>query len=128
MGSQRCRYKDSFQKGIQNFTAIRLEKTLIWRRSYQPHHVSTTVIQNEGSIGKVYLNGFDKFGQPIVYMQMKKVGTEDWDNGLKWSIFIMEKAIEVMPVGKLKIAPPHIIMYKMFRCGENQFHDQLYGL
>ena len=44
-------------------------------------------------------------------MQMKKVGTENWDNGLKWSIFIMEKAIEVMPVGKLKITPPHMYEY-----------------
>lgn len=60
-------------------------------------------ISTELAVGKVYLNGFDKEGQSVLHMILRKGNSGDWDRGLRYSIYLMEKAFKIMPIGVEKL-------------------------
>lgn len=43
--------------------------TLQWRRRFQPHRILPAAVENESRTGKMYINGFDVCGRPIVYIR-----------------------------------------------------------
>ncbi|TPX47375.1 hypothetical protein SeMB42_g00040 [Synchytrium endobioticum] len=79
--------------------AERLEATLKWRRSYKPHKITPDDVKTESLTGKIYVNGFDIIGRPILYLCPKRENTKDYDQQLKHTVFVLETAIKMMPVG-----------------------------
>jgi len=72
-----------------------IRKTLIWRRKYQPHKITAKDVEIElNNPGKMYRNGFDKKGQPLIYMKPGKdnTGPEHRDVKIKYLVYVMEKA------------------------------------
>jgi hypothetical protein len=45
-----------------------LKDTLAWRKSYRPHAITPDEVQAEALTGKVYPNGHDKAGRPILIL------------------------------------------------------------
>jgi hypothetical protein len=77
----------------------RLENTLRWRHQFDPNGFNEEEAKAECAMGRVYLNGFTKDGHPIMYMICRRNGSADHLRGLRWSIFLLEKAIASMPAG-----------------------------
>ncbi len=51
-----------------------IRETLKWRRQYKPHLITAEdVIVELKNDGKMYRNGHDKFGRPVIYMKPGKV-------------------------------------------------------
>ncbi|TPX38310.1 hypothetical protein SmJEL517_g00131 [Synchytrium microbalum] len=77
----------------------RLEATLKWRRTYKPHKITPDDIVEESLTGKIYVNGFDQIGRPILYLCPKRENTKNHDQQLKHTVFVMETAIKMMSKG-----------------------------
>eukprot|EP01135_Chromosphaera_perkinsii_P004372 Nk52_evm23s279 gene=Nk52_evmTU23s279 len=67
-----------------------------WRRKYLPGKITAEETKESASMGKQYRNGFDKEGNPTVYMWPAREQGEDEDKRLRLSIYTLEKAIETM--------------------------------
>jgi hypothetical protein len=53
-----------------------IKNSLEWRRSYKPHLITAEDVKIElNNTGKMYRNGFDKHGRPIIYMKPGKDNT-----------------------------------------------------
>jgi hypothetical protein len=76
-----------------------LQGSFEWRDRYQPENLDARDLDKEASNGKVFQTGFDKKGQPIVYMIPANNTSEDYDKGVQLLVYTMEKAIESMPEG-----------------------------
>ena len=77
----------------------RLLSTLSWRASYQPQSIPPEEVQPEAVSGKQFLNGFDKMGRPILYLVPKKENTKASDRQLRFVVYNLEKAVQLMPEG-----------------------------
>lgn len=85
--------------------AERITATLAWRKEFKPlDGISPSGLEEECGMGRVYLNGFDRKQQPIMYMICRKNGSDDHMRGLRWSIYLLEKAISSMPPGVEKLS------------------------
>ena len=86
-------------------SATRLRATLTWRREYglytkiTPEHVS---IENE--TGKQWILGYDTAGRPCHYLNPNRQNTERSDRQLEHLVFMMERAIDLMPPGQETLA------------------------
>jgi hypothetical protein len=67
----------------------RLEATLKWRSEFKPLDFDEDEAREECGMGRVYLNGFTKAGQPLMYMICRKNGSANHERGLRWSIFLL---------------------------------------
>jgi hypothetical protein len=81
----------------QAYSALR--ETLRWRRRYKPHLICPEEIESEANSGKDYLNGFDKFGRPILYLRNHRENSKDHAKQIRLLIFNLEMAIRMMPEG-----------------------------
>jgi hypothetical protein len=53
-----------------------IRETLKWRRNYKPHLITCEDVKTElKNEGKMYRNGKDKQGRPIIYMRPGKDNT-----------------------------------------------------
>jgi 4-nitrophenyl phosphatase len=77
----------------------RLKNTLKWRQEFQPELITPAQVQKEAESGKQFLNGFDKQGRPILYLVPKRENTKASDTQLKFVVYNLEKAIQLMPPG-----------------------------
>jgi len=76
-----------------------LRETLKWRRVYKPHLITAEEVRSElQNEGKMYRNGKDKQGRPIIYMRPAKdnTGSKDKDLKVKYLVYLMEKATRSM--------------------------------
>ena len=86
-------------------SATRLRATLIWRREYglytkiTPEHVSP-----ENETGKQWILGYDSAGRPCHYLNPNRQNTERSDRQLEHLVFMMERAIDLMPPGQETLA------------------------
>ncbi|KAI8820675.1 CRAL-TRIO domain-containing protein [Fimicolochytrium jonesii] len=80
-------------------TVKRIEKTLTWRREYQPHKIDPAEVEPEAIHGKEYVCGFDLQGRPLLYLIPRKEHTKTYERQLKYVVFNLEKAIKAMPAG-----------------------------
>ena len=54
------------------------------------------ILINENSTGKMYIRGFSKSGNAILYMRPKYENTKDHNGNMKHLVYHMERAIAVM--------------------------------
>jgi hypothetical protein len=76
---------------------------LKWRMEYKPDEVKADdVIVEMKNEGKLYINGKDKFGRPIVYMRPGRdnTGAPEKDVKVKYLVYLMEKGIASMDASK----------------------------
>jgi len=71
--------------------------TMKWRQKVQPHRILPDDIEIEALTGKMYINGFDKYGRTMIYMRPRKENTKDHANQLKYLFFCLEKAKRLAP-------------------------------
>lgn len=96
------RYLRAHQWNIDRaFKALR--ETLRWRRKYKPHLIDPADLSEEARTGKEYLNGYDKFGRPILYLRNHRENTKNHGAQIRLLIFNLETAIKLMPSGVEKI-------------------------
>ncbi|KAJ3020061.1 UNVERIFIED_CONTAM: hypothetical protein HDU68_010359 [Siphonaria sp. JEL0065] len=81
-------------------SVVRLHDTLQWRREYRPLEVDEDAMKAICSVGGQYLNGFDKNGHPIIF-NVARLGSsvKNYDDSVRFSIYLLEKAIQSMPRG-----------------------------
>ncbi|KAJ2550306.1 hypothetical protein EV175_004122 [Coemansia sp. RSA 1933] len=91
------------RKGVYEDTKKALRKTIEWRASTRPHALRPDVVEIESRTGKMYLNGFDKFSRPIIYMYNHRQNTKEADNQIRWVIYTLEMCIRNMRPGVEKV-------------------------
>ncbi|KAF2137526.1 uncharacterized protein K452DRAFT_257616 [Aplosporella prunicola CBS 121167] len=84
--------------------AKRLTDTLIWRREYGTNYFTADYISPENETGKLIVLGFDNEGRPCLYMDPSKQNTEKSDRQVHNLVFMLERAIDMMPAGVESIA------------------------
>lgn len=76
-----------------------LEETLKWRKEYKPDFITANDVKGElNNNGKMYRNGVDKRGCPIIYMKPRhdNTGAEKRVEKVRYLVYILEKAIASM--------------------------------
>mmetsp|Transcript_13586 Transcript_13586/g.13163 ORF Transcript_13586/g.13163 Transcript_13586/m.13163 type:complete len:260 (-) Transcript_13586:91-870(-) len=72
-----------------------LQATLKWRSDFGLKDMLsgnwTDIIQKENTTGKIYIRGFSKAGQPLMYMTPRNENTNDHDGNLKHLVYHMER-------------------------------------
>ncbi|KAJ2083244.1 hypothetical protein H4R24_000981 [Coemansia sp. RSA 988] len=89
-------------KGNREHATKRLRDTLEWRCTYRPHAITPEEMREEGATGKLYVNGFDIGGRPVIYMYSHRENTKSAEGQLRWVVFTMEQAIRSMVEGVTK--------------------------
>ncbi|KAJ2899657.1 hypothetical protein IWW38_000901 [Coemansia aciculifera] len=84
-------------KGDHALAIKRLRATLEWRATYRPYAITPAMMKQEGATGKMYVNGYDRGGRPLVYMFPHRENTSDAKEHLRYIVFTMEQAIRAMP-------------------------------
>ncbi|KAI9332045.1 CRAL-TRIO domain-containing protein [Obelidium mucronatum] len=81
-------------------SVVRLQDTLQWRREYRPTEINEEDMKAICAVGGQYLNGFDKQGRPIM-VNVARLGSsvKNYEHSVKFSIYLMERAIQSMPKG-----------------------------
>jgi hypothetical protein len=95
----------------------RLEDTLKWRREFgiydkiTPEYIEPEVRQSEffkftintndlkATTGKEFLFGYDAHGRPAIYVSPSKVGAEESPRTIQLSIWMAERAFDLMGPG-----------------------------
>ncbi|KAJ2396532.1 hypothetical protein GGI05_001078 [Coemansia sp. RSA 2603] len=90
-------------KGDAEKTVARLRASLLWHIAYRPHVLSEQVVRQEGCTGKLFVNGYDRFGRPLMYMFPQRQNTKEAKGQLRFTVDTMEQAIRSMPEGVTKI-------------------------
>jgi len=73
-----------------------LFETLEWRKKFEIEKLHPDMFSVEASTGKMYLNGFDKFGRPVMYMRPRLENTSDYENQIRYLVYTLERAISAM--------------------------------
>jgi len=80
-----------------------IKGTLEWRRACKPQLITAEDVKIElVNEGKMYKNGLDKTGRPIIYMKPGKdnTGAPEKEVKVKYLVYLMEKAIRSMDESK----------------------------
>ncbi|KAI0082133.1 CRAL/TRIO domain-containing protein [Panus rudis PR-1116 ss-1] len=78
----------------------RIKATMEWRREYKPDLIPPHEIKIEDEGGKIIINGFDKDGRPIIYMNPGRQNTETSPRQLRHLVWCLERAKDLMPPGQ----------------------------
>jgi hypothetical protein len=73
--------------------------TLAWRKDFKPEEITVKDIEEEATSGKMYINGLDRNGRPIIIMRPDRENTTNYANQLKYLVYTLESAIKMMPDG-----------------------------
>lgn len=76
-----------------------LENTLKWRRDFRPDQLDPDIIRPEVETGKMYYNGFDIYGRPLLIMRPRNENSKDDERKIKHIVFCLERGIRLMPKG-----------------------------
>lgn len=91
------RYLRSVKHGSVDAALARLKHTLEWRASYKPYEITPKDVEPEAVTGKLYVDGFDAHGRPVVYMLPFRENSTDWDRMVRHLVFNLEMAIRLLP-------------------------------
>ena len=80
--------------------AKRLLSTLTWRREYGLRKFTPEYISVENETGKQVVYGFDNEGRSCLYMNPAKQNTDKSDKQLHHVVYMLERAIDLMPPGQ----------------------------
>ena len=83
-----------------NAAAIRMRNTLTWRREYNIKKITPEYIGIENETGKQLIMGWDNEGRTCQYMRPSKQNTERGDRQIEHLVFMLERSIDMMPVGQ----------------------------
>eukprot|EP01100_Stratorugosa_tubuloviscum_P004066 TRINITY_DN1_c3_g1_i1.p1 TRINITY_DN1_c3_g1~~TRINITY_DN1_c3_g1_i1.p1 ORF type:complete len:368 (+),score=167.60 TRINITY_DN1_c3_g1_i1:127-1230(+) len=86
-----CRYLRSRDWHLGKAHALLLG-TLIWRREFHPDEIDKNELIEEAASGKMYINSFDRFNRPVIYMKPRYDTTKDIDKKFKHLIHTLETA------------------------------------
>lgn len=82
----------------------RLENTLVWRREYGLEKHTKDYISIENETGKQVILGWDNQGRTCQYLRPSKQNTERSDRQIQHLVFMLERAIDLMPPGQETLA------------------------
>jgi len=71
-----------------------ITKSLEWRASYQPHKIKAEdVVIELNNQGKMYRNGYDRYGRPVIYMKpgLDNTGGNEREVKVKYLCYLLEK-------------------------------------
>ncbi|KAH7926357.1 CRAL/TRIO domain-containing protein [Leucogyrophana mollusca] len=78
----------------------RLEGTLQWRREFGLYDLVTAeLVEPEAVTGKEFLFGYDRCGRPAQYMCPSKQNTEEGPRQIQYTVWMLERAIDMMGPG-----------------------------
>lgn len=95
----------------------RLQRTLTWRREYGIEKLTPDYISIENETGKQVLLGYDIHGRPCLYLLPSNQNTEKSDRQVQHLVFMLERAIELMPPDQETLAL--IVDYGETKSGQN---------
>ncbi|KIW21450.1 hypothetical protein PV08_02030 [Exophiala spinifera] len=82
----------------------RLKNTLTWRREYGLEKHTKDYISIENATGKQIILGWDYHGRTCQYLRPSKQNTERSDRQIQHLVFMLERAIDLMPPGQETLA------------------------
>ncbi|KIW90957.1 uncharacterized protein Z519_08740 [Cladophialophora bantiana CBS 173.52] len=82
----------------------RLRNTLVWRREYGLEKHTKEYISIENATGKQVILGWDIQGRTCQYLRPSKQNTERSDRQIQHLVFMLERAIDLMPPGQETLA------------------------
>ncbi|KIV87601.1 hypothetical protein PV11_03135 [Exophiala sideris] len=82
----------------------RLKNTLIWRREYGLEKHTKDYISIENATGKQVILGWDNNGRTCQYLRPSKQNTERSDRQIQHLVYMLERAIDLMPAGQETLA------------------------
>jgi hypothetical protein len=82
----------------------RLKNTLVWRREYGLEGFTRDYISIENATGKQLILGWDNAGRTCQYLRPSKQNTERSDRQIQHLVFMLERAIDMMPPGQENLA------------------------
>lgn len=91
------RYLRSVKGASVEAAAKRLEFTLQWRREFRPDLIDPSEVEPEAVTGKLYINGFDTSGRPVLQMVPGRENTNTWDRQIRHLVWNLELAMKLMP-------------------------------
>lgn len=87
-----CRYLRARDFDVKKSHKM-LCSTLTWRKEFRPQHISPDDVEEEAVTGKLYRNGFDKMGRPVIYMRSGRENTKTYDRQVRHLVYHVERAI-----------------------------------
>eukprot|EP00002_Diphylleia_rotans_P041193 TRINITY_DN9960_c0_g1_i1.p1 TRINITY_DN9960_c0_g1~~TRINITY_DN9960_c0_g1_i1.p1 ORF type:complete len:250 (-),score=58.51 TRINITY_DN9960_c0_g1_i1:6-755(-) len=92
----KLRYLRARQYNVDKAEAM-LRETLKWREEYKPHLITVEDIFVEiNNPGKMYVNGKDKLGRPVVYMKPRYDNSHEKEPKVKYMVYLMEQCCRMM--------------------------------
>lgn len=77
----------------------RLTDTIAWRREYGVDSLKAEDLEPEAMTGKETILGYDNKGRPLHYMHPSRNTTEETPRQMQFAVWILERAIDLMPPG-----------------------------
>ncbi|KXN85738.1 CRAL-TRIO domain-containing protein C23B6.04c [Leucoagaricus sp. SymC.cos] len=77
-----------------------IKATLEWRRAFRPDLIPPDEVKIESETGEIILTGFDRGGQPIIYIRPGRENTETSLRQLRYLVWCVERAKDLMPPGQ----------------------------
>ncbi|KAJ1023160.1 hypothetical protein NDA16_003313 [Ustilago loliicola] len=77
----------------------RLTETIAWRREYGVDSLKAEDLEPEAMTGKETILGYDNRGRPLHYMHPSRNTTKETPRQMQFAVWILERAIDVMPPG-----------------------------
>lgn len=77
----------------------RLTDTIAWRREYGVDSLKASDLEPEAMTGKETILGYDNKGRPLHYMHPSRNTTKETPRQMQFAVWILERAIDVMPPG-----------------------------
>lgn len=76
-----------------------LMNTLQWRKEYKPDKIAPSEVTHCAETGKVFINGKDKLGRPLVFLIPRHENSKDYVNNVRLVVYVLERAIQQMDEG-----------------------------
>jgi hypothetical protein len=94
-----CRYLRARDWELEKAQKLLLS-TLKWRMEFHPEKLHPGMFITEAATGKIYRNGFDKFGRPVCYMRPRLENTKDYANQVRFLVYTLERTVKSMDIAR----------------------------
>ncbi|TPX69863.1 hypothetical protein CcCBS67573_g06734 [Chytriomyces confervae] len=131
------RYLQATHWNLETATA-KLKASLQWRNEFKPSEIPPEEVEPEAVCGKGFVHGFSKDGQPVLYGCGRLDDLKTWDRNLRFCVFLVERAIGLMPEGVEKLtivldneglglwnSPPVSFMLQLVSITEKHYPERL---
>ena len=77
----------------------------MWRREYGIYDkITSDYVSVENETGKQWILGYDNAGRPCHYLNPSRQNTDKTDRQIEHLVFMLERAIDLMPPGQETLA------------------------